>query len=287
MALGLAVALPGLSLAQRLGVDDLHALPVSRPTVVRTYGQDPREFGELRLPAGKGPFPVAIVIHGGCWTAGFETLAGTAPIATALAKAGVATWNIEYRQVGEPGAGWPGTFQDWAAASDYLRVLAKTKPLDLSRVVTVGHSAGGHAALWIAARSRLPADSAVRGKAPLKIKAAISIDGIGDLAGFVGPDAERCGQPVVVPLMGGTPQARPERYRQASPYALQPLGVPQGFVVASFMSPAEAADYRDHGNQRGDAVQVLILPGSGHFEPIAPGRDEWAMVEAMILQAVR
>ncbi|RSV20803.1 alpha/beta hydrolase [Sphingomonas sp. ABOLH] len=138
-----------------IGPPQLHALPVTAPTLVEAYGPDPLQIGELRLPAGPGPFPVVMVIHGGCWTKGYETLAGTAPLASALTDKGVATWNIEYRQVGDTRGGWPGTFQDWGAALDHLRVLARTQPLDLKHVVTVGHSAGAHAALWLAARPRL------------------------------------------------------------------------------------------------------------------------------------
>lgn len=284
-ALGLWMMTTVCACAQPLSASQVDTLPTSRPQAVVHYGPAPQQMGELRLPRGKGPFPVAIVIHGGCWTSGFETLAGTAPIASALARAGVATWNIEYRQVGGPGGGWPGTFQDWGAAADYLRVLARTHPLDLTRVVTVGHSAGGHAALWLAARQKLPINSPIRGAAPLAVKAAVSIDGVGDLADFVGPDAERCGQSVVAPLTGGTPAQVPDRFRQASPYALQPLGIPQDLVVASFMSPDEAQRYRDHGAALGDWIQILTLPASGHFEPIAPGQPEWAKVQALILRA--
>ncbi|WP_081764037.1 alpha/beta hydrolase [Sphingobium sp. Ant17] len=164
-----------------IGPPQLHALPVTAPTLVEAYGPDPLQIGELRLPAGPDPFPVVMVIHGGCWTKGYETLAGTAPLASALTDKGVATWNIEYRQVGDTRGGWPGTFQDWGAALDHLRVLARTQPLDLKHVVTVGHSAGAHAALWLAARPRLPADSEVRGADPLKVSAAVAIDGPGDL----------------------------------------------------------------------------------------------------------
>ena len=115
-----------------------------------TYGSTPLEFGELRLPKTPGPHPVAVLIHGGCWVdrlpgrdpriTGFEPLR---PFAAALTAAGVATWNIEYRRAGHRGGGWPGTFQDVASATDFLRKLAPKHDLDLTRVVLVGHSAGG------------------------------------------------------------------------------------------------------------------------------------------------
>jgi acetyl esterase/lipase len=269
-------------LAQQLGPRDIDALPASEPTVVQHYGPDALQFGELRLPAGRGPFPVAVVIHGGCWTKGLATCRNTAPIASDLTKSGIATWNIEYREVGDAGGGWPGTFLDWGAAVDYLRTLAKTYPLDLSKVVVLGHSAGGHAALWIAARHRLSADSPVRGADPLPIEAAVSIDGPGDLAGFVGFDAQICGESVVVPLMGGTPAEKPELYRQASPQALLPLGVPQFLVSAVVLTSDKAQKYQELAQAKGDRVEVLTLD-TGHFELIAPGNKAWEAVKRLIL----
>src|SRR5262245_47156086 len=103
-SLGLAVA---DARPQGFGPRDVDSLPSSKPTLVAAYGTDSLEFGELRLPPGRGPFPVVVVIHGGCWRAGFATLRNTAALASALTAKGVATWNIEYRQVGNPGGGWP------------------------------------------------------------------------------------------------------------------------------------------------------------------------------------
>lgn len=144
---------------QGLRPADVNALP-SRPADARvTYGADPLQFGDLRLPSGKGPFPVAVVIHGGCWVSTFATLQNTAAMADALRDAGIATWNVEYRRLDNPGGGWPGTFTDVGIAADHVRVLAKTYPLDLSRVLAVGHSAGGHLALWLAGRSAAPPSS--------------------------------------------------------------------------------------------------------------------------------
>ena len=126
------LALPDALFAQNLGPRDVDRLPASKPTAVLAYGTGPQQVGELRLPNGKGPFPVAVVIHGGCWTKGLATMQNTAPLASDLTKSGIATWNIEYRQVGDDDGGWPGTFLDWGAAVDDLRKLAKTYPLDLT-----------------------------------------------------------------------------------------------------------------------------------------------------------
>src|SRR5262245_49776128 len=105
------------------------------------YGTAPQQFAELRLPEGTGPFPVVVVIHGGCWV-GYASAEYTVPIAAALTKEGWATWNLEYRGAHEPGGGWPGTFLDVAHGVDALREASATYPLDLTRVVVMGHSAG-------------------------------------------------------------------------------------------------------------------------------------------------
>ncbi|MFY8075704.1 MAG: alpha/beta fold hydrolase, partial [Sphingorhabdus lacus] len=126
----------------------LAASKANAPTSTLRYGSDDLRSGQLRIPEGKGPFPVAVVVHGGCWTKGFDTLAGMAAVSEALAKRGIATWNIEYRQLGDAGAGWPGTFEDVGAGIDHLVDLAKTHPLNLKQVTIVGHSAGAHLALW-------------------------------------------------------------------------------------------------------------------------------------------
>jgi acetyl esterase/lipase len=277
----------GSTHAREMSPKDVDALPSSMPTAISQYGADALQMGELRLPAGKGPFPVAIVVHGGCWTKGFATRRNTAAMATALTKRGIATWNIEYRQVGEAGAGWPGTFQDWGAAADHLRKLARPHRLDLARVVAVGHSAGAHAALWLAARHRLPPTSEVRGANPLQMKAAVAIDGPGDLEPFIGFDAEVCGKPVIAPLMGGTPDTVPARYAQGTPARLLPHGAPQYLVATAVLTPEAAAAYTASATAKGDRVETISPAGADHFNIIAPGEPQWSEVEALILKAFR
>lgn len=269
--------------AQNMRPRDVDALPVSEPRLVQFYGDDQLQRGELRLPLGKGPFPVAVVIHGGCWTKGFATLRNTAPLASALTKRGIATWNIEYRQAGDAGGGWPGTFQDWAAATDYLRVLARTQSIDLNRVVVIGHSAGAHGALWIASRARLPASSQVRGPDPLPIRAVVAIDGPQDLRPFVGPDSEICGKPVIAPFMGGAPKDQSARYIEADASERLPLNVGQYFVASVVLQPDIAEGYRSRAAAAGDKTEVLDAQNGGHFDIIAPGSAAWPAVEAFIL----
>jgi len=281
LALALA-ALPAAAPAQSETAASVTALPASVPYIRASYGFGPIEVGELRLPPGKGPFPVAIVIHGGCWTKGMATLRMTAPMADALTARGFATWNIEYLQIGDDGGGWPGTFEDWAMAADHLRVLAKTEPLDLTRVIAVGHAAGGHAALWLAARARL--SGKLHGDDPVPIKAVVDIDGPADLLAFIPVQKDICpGRPAIDQLMGGTPETQAERFKDGNPAQRLPLHVATLLVASQGLPAADAEAYAAKARAAGDRVEILTLENAGHFDPIAPGTPAWARVEAFIV----
>ena len=237
----------------------------SRPNATISYGPSDLQVADLRLPTGKGPFPVAVILHGGCFMASVDKRAGIAALADALTAKGFATWNVEYRRVGDAGGGWPGTFQDVAAAVDKLAEIAPRYKLDLARVTFVGHSAGAFFALWAASRSRL--DPPWRGTRVRPVS-VVAIDGPGALAPFVGVDAQVCGRPVIIPLMGGTPAAKPAEYRIASPADHLPLGIPQLLVAADLgdlMKPYIAA-----ARASGDPVQVLQPAGANHFDIVTP-----------------
>ena len=144
------------------------------------YGEHAFAFGELRLPRGSGPHPVVVVVHGGCWQSQYD-LRYMSHLSAALSQAGIATWTLEYRRIGNAGGGWPGTFDDVARGTDYVRTLAQRFPLDLNRVVVAGHSAGGHLALWVAARRNLPRESPLFTANPLPLRGVVSLAGITDL----------------------------------------------------------------------------------------------------------
>ncbi|WP_052507878.1 alpha/beta hydrolase family protein [Sphingomonas hengshuiensis] len=280
--LALSVAAPALAQGASDRAPGEARKTVSAPALVARYGPDSLQHGELRLPAGKGPFPVAVVIHGRCWLSTMGNASGTAALADALTARGIATWNLEYRRLGDAGGGYPGSFDDIAAGIDHLRTLADTQPLDLKRMVLVGHASGAHLALWAASRPRL---GGAVGADPLIPRSVVAIDGPGALAPLIGPDAERCGQPVIVRFMGGTPAERPEAYAFATPQDHLPLGVPQfmivgdrGALIERYVAAARAA---------GDAVTVLTPGGGDHFNVIAPatpqGRD---VIDFIVRQAL-
>ena len=176
-----------------LSPGDVDAL-TSKPADVRLpYGPGPAQFGDLRLPKGNGPFPLAIVIHGGCFVSKIATLQNSAAMADALRDAGLATWNIEYRGIDVAGGGWPGTYLDVGAASDHVRVLSDKYPIDRSRVISVGHSAGAVLALWLAGRGRMATDSPLYVRDPIRLAGAVALGTDGDLPP-IGPTLMRlCG----------------------------------------------------------------------------------------------
>ena len=296
LVLALLAATPAL--AQRMRPADVDKLPSSAPALTEAYGKEPTQVGDLRLPAGPGPHPVVIVIHGGCWWKGFATRQNTAALASRLTEKGFATWNIEYRQAGEKdkdgkysgdaGAGWPGTFNDWAAATDHLRDLAKRYPIDLARLAVTGHSAGAHAALWVASRHKLPKDSDIASPDPLKIGAVVAIDGPADPSSEIETFEKGCGVPAGKAMFGGTPAEQPKRWAEGSPQAQLPLDVKSGLVSASlFLSPPAAAKWVTEARKGTGKSSALILGGTGHFEVIAPGSPVWSQVEAFLLEQLK
>jgi acetyl esterase/lipase len=245
------------------------------------YGDDPLQFGDLRLPHGRGPHPLVIWIHGGFWRAQYD-LAHAGHPSAALTAEGIATWNIEYRRIGNPGGGWPGTFLDVAAAADHVRRLAGEYDLDLGRTIAAGHSAGGHLALWLAARSRIPYTSPLFQPDPLSMRAAVSLAGAVDLR-HAWELQLRDG--IVRDLLGGTPGEVPDRYAAASPPELLPLGVPQILLhgTEDDSVPCEmSVEYCRVAQASGDAANLITLDGADHFDLVDPRSVWWpATVEAV------
>ncbi|MBB5684787.1 alpha/beta hydrolase [Sphingobium boeckii] len=251
------------------------------------YGPNPLQFGELTLPKGKGPFPILIWIHGGCWLSGFD-IKHSRPFARAMAKEGVAVWNIEYRRVGDPGGGWPGTFLDVARAADDLRRLARIFPLDLDRFFVGGHSAGGQLALWLAGRDRIGRDSDLWVAEPLLPKGVLAL---APATGLTALYEKKTCDSVIDKLMSGSPSAVPERYEAAEPNRMLPIRVPQTIVLGdkdlgwTWLGKAYA---RIAAKAPGSAsITVVTAPNSGHFEMIAPQSSTWPIVVQAARRLIR
>lgn len=248
------------------------------------YGADPLQFGELWLPEGRGPHPVAVLIHGGCWRADLPGLELMDYMAADLRRSGVAVWNLEYRRLGPEGSAYPRTFQDIAQGVDHLRTLAGSNRLDLDRAVFVGHSAGGHLALWAAGRPRLPRASPLHRAEPLRPAGVVTLAGINDLQAFRAAGPDRCGGPEVIDRLVNA-AGRTAPFSDTSPANLLPIGVPQ-LVVSGALDPIVPSrfgrDYAAAAVRSGDRARVLDLKTAGHFELIDPNSAAWPEIRAGI-----
>ena len=276
------LAVSAILLAQKahMGPSDIPKLPSQPPLAKIAYGSAPQQFAELRLPSSKGPFPVIALLHGGCY-GDYADASYTAPMATALVKEGWATWNLEYRREHEPGGGWPGTFLDAGNGVDALRGAAAKYSLDLSRVVTMGHSAGGQLALWVAARGRVPRSSEVYMQNPLPVRGVVSIAGIVDMRAFATYGLEPCGERHIR-VVGGMPDKQPARYAAVSPAELLPLNVPQVLVWGSDDRVVPEFLFKDYENRvrAHDHAEILVLQGLGHHDLCVPEGSNWAQLVA-------
>jgi acetyl esterase/lipase len=242
------------------------------PSVVR-YGDHPDQVANLHLPApGDVPRPVVVLVHGGFWRDRWDRTLMT-PLACDLAARGVAAWNVEYRRVDQEGGGWPGTLHDMAAAMDILADIAEISPRS---VVVVGHSAGGHLALWAAARHRLP--PGVPGTSPrVRPVGVVAQAGVCDLARAA---LDALGGGAVEAFMGGPPEQVPDRYAAASAAALLPLGVNQLLVHGTrddIVPLSQSHGYAEAARKAGDPVHV-IEADADHFDVIDPAHEAWVAV---------
>jgi acetyl esterase/lipase len=232
-------------------------------TTIR-YGDDPSQWGELSRPSGTSR-GVVVVIHGGFWRDQYDLSLGR-PLAASLAAEGWTAFNIEYRRVGN-GGGWPQTFDDVAAAID---ALADVDDLDTSTVVTLGHSAGGHLAVWAAGRPQLTGTSWASPAVP--VTAAISQAGVLDLAAATADDL---GDGAVQRFMGGTVD---DRYALADPTAMIPLPVPVRCVHGTSdtnVPLSQSSDYVARAAAAGADAGLTEVEGD-HFVVIDTGSRAWA-----------
>jgi len=262
-----------------ISFSNLLARPRAAADVRIAYGPGPQQFGELWLPKGQGPHPVAVLIHGGCWQADLPGVELMDYLAADLRGRGYAVWNIEYRRIGHEGGGWPGTFEDAGAGIDHLRALAGPRELDLSRIVLIGHSAGGHLATWAAARSGLPKSSPMWSADPLPVKGVVSLAGINDLEAFRATGPDRCGGPQTIDdLVSASTREGQDAYADTSPARL-PKPSAELVVISGALDPIVPPSFGPPFAARWKASEITI-DGAGHFELIDPTSDAWTATVA-------
>lgn len=258
-----------LAVPLTLAAQSILDLPPARPGDRIAYGADEFQFGELRVPSGAGPYPVAIIIHGGYWRAQYD-LAHIGHFCEALTRDGIATWSLEYRRLGNPGGGFPGTFDDVAAGARHLKKIAAGHRLDLDRVVATGHSAGGQLVLWLAKRRVVNLTRVVPLAPVADLRRAFEL---------------HLSDTVVADLLGGPPAQVPDRYHSTSPIELVPLGIEQRLIHGlndNVVPISLSRDYVTAARSRGDDSTLTEVPGAGHFELIDPRSAAWEVVKKAI-----
>lgn len=253
--------------------EDILTLPPPPADARISYGAANQQFGDLRLPHGRGPHPVVLNIHGGFWRNKYDLTHAGHLCATLTAK-GLATWNLEYRRVGDDGGGWPGTFRDIVDGYRFLGQLAEKYSLDKSRVLAIGHSAGGHLALCLAAHEP-------------SIKRAISLGGVVDLEKawnlHLGSNAVR-------DFLRGTPEEVLQHYQEADPMRLAIRNAEQWLVHGALddIVPADLSRaYCEQKQRQGENVHLVEIERVGHFDVIDPRSTAWVKVEQTVVNGTR
>jgi acetyl esterase/lipase len=269
--------------------DTVEWLPNTQPDArIRYAPESSLQFGDLRIPDEPPPpggFPVAIFIHGGAWRADWSK-DYSSRFVEALTRAEIATWDLEFRRMGNRGGGYPGTFLDVGFAADYLRKLAETYPLNIGRAVAVGHSSGGHLALWLAGRKNLPATSSLYVVDPLPLTGVVSLAGVNDLE----QSLELGKRTDVLELLGvDSQQAAGPRFAETNPRRLLPFGIPQVLIVGTrdndwriVMTP----EYAETARAAGDEVDLELPEGADHVDVVDPEGPAVEMVAGVILALV-
>jgi acetyl esterase/lipase len=257
-----------------MSADDILSMPPPAPDRRVAYGSDPHQFLELRVPQKHGPHPVVLHIHGGFWRAKYD-LAHAGHLCAALRETGIATFNAEYRRVGNDGGGWPGTFDDIRSAYRYIRQSGKQFGLDLRRFVVMGHSAGGQLALCLTAHD-------------LSIKHVISLAGVVNLKQAF---ELHLSHDAVIEFLGGKPGEVPEHYREADPTEL-PITHARQWVVHGndddTVPVAFSRNYADIKKKKGEKVELVEIPQCGHFDLIDPRSPAFkTKVMPTVLSALR
>ncbi len=274
------------AIAAPMTLDHYLALNGPQATAQIAYGPAPSQYAQLFRPSGAGPFPVVVLVHGGCWTVQFGGIKQMRNVANSLSSQGIAVWNVEYRRVDEEGGGYPGTYQDMHAALDSLESHASQYQLDTSRIVAMGHSAGGQLVQWIAGRNRLPKTSPLYREHILPISNIISLGGLADLRHEEKLIKSSCDRDIQE-LAGSASNDRPDIYSDTNAADLIPNGTRTVLITGeldTISPPRVAHDYAAKAVKAGDHAEVLILPGASHYDEIAATSPAWKMVLPVIKQ---
>ncbi len=254
------------------------------PSQSLTFGDGETDIVDVWLPEGAGPHPVVLMVHGGCWQKEIADRTLMNYAAEALRKDGLAVWNIEYRGVDEVGGGYPGTFSDVSRAADALIMQGPDLNLDTSRVAAFGHSAGGHLALWLAARPTLPSDHLLYRQSPLMLSGVVNSGGLPDLAASKPVTQASCLSDIMDKLIASD---RANPLADTSPAEMLPLGTRQISVNGDrdhIAPPSLGEAYTARARDAGDDAHVHIIENTGHVELIAPGSAAFAEQTRLLKQ---
>ncbi|MES2299120.1 MAG: alpha/beta hydrolase [Pseudomonadota bacterium] len=275
----------GAAHATPMTLSNYLALDGPAPAATIAYGKAASQYAELFRPTGAGPFPVVLLVHGGCWTVEFGGIRQMRNVAGALVAQGIAVWNVEYRRADEDGGGYPGSYQDVGAALDKLLAEAPRLGLDPKRVVGVGHSAGGQLVQWLAGRARVARASPLYQSEGTSLSEVISLGGLADLRNEQALIRASCGRDTLA-LAGSPSAARPDVFADTNAAELVPNGSHSVLITGELdtISPPRAAhDYARRARAAGDAAEVVIVAGASHYDEIAADSPAWSA----LLQAIR
>ena len=277
-----------------LTAEDYLRFPRIEPDFRYAYGLDSQQFGELTLPQTTPPHPVVVLVHGGGYREIYD-LSPLSSLAASLADDGFAVLNIEYRRHGNGGE-FPQIFLDAAAAADHLRKIADAHNLNLDQVISMGHSAGGHLALWLAARHRIERSSPLYVEMPATVHAVLALAPFANIALLA---SDESASDALLAVMGGRPAEAPANYRNGSPAELLPIGKPQAIIVGSedagildnaraYVDAATALGdnaraYVDAATALGDDARLSVLEDAGHFEVVSVQSRAWDEVRRALL----
>jgi pimeloyl-ACP methyl ester carboxylesterase len=284
------LAKSAMAASHPMTLDEYMALRGPKPEAQIAYGAAPQQFVQLFEPAGGGPFPVVVLVHGGCFLSKYQGIGQMGHIAGALAADGIAVWNIEYRRADELGGGYPGTFQDISAALRLLAKKASDYHLDLTRFLVMGHSAGAYLAQWSAGRRNIPEWSPLHENNPIPIRTVIAAGDLGQ--GLKVPKTPGsktdCGAPGEE-LLGPLSAARTDANLDIGVDQLRPNGSHTIFVAGELDKYAPISELRAYATRiekMHDSAEVVVLPGASHFDEIAASQPAWKLLRPIIRNAL-